>query len=107
MKLVSRKFRFEKKFEKKVGRISGPYIPEGLIVSITSVKLNRQGSTVLLQVIRNKKVAEKYYKGINEDYYHPNYGYKTLTLKDEDAERFLEGENISDFTTEFDKITKG
>jgi len=77
--------------------------PKNLVLSLNSLKVNRQGTTLMFNVIRAKAVREKYYKEF--DLF--NFGNPNIKLRGENAQRFIDEADYRSFDEEYwDLITK-
>ena len=76
--------------------------PKNLVLSLNSLKINRQGTTFMFNVIRAKAVREKYYKDFDLARVYPN-----IRFKGNDAELFINEAEYRSFDEEYwELITK-
>jgi hypothetical protein len=80
---------------------TGRTLPKNLVLSLNSLKINRQGTTLIFQVLRAKAVREKYYTDFNIIDIRPS-----VRLKGNDAKLFINEAEFRDFDEEYWEITE-
>lgn len=74
-------------------------LPKNLVLSLNSLKVNRWGTTIIFQIIKAKRVREKYYTLFSL----PKFS--SIHLRRNDAKLFLEEAEYTPFDDEYNTLT--